>query len=404
MKILQIHNFYRTRGGECGVVDAEKRLLESHGHAVVQFVADSNNLDAMTFFKKASAFLQIPYNLQIARQLKRYISEHKPDIAHVHNVFPMLSPSVYVVLRRNSIPVVQTIHNYRFLCPNGLFYVNGRVCEACQERGYWEAVRKRCVRGSVVTSAFYASAVAWAWRSGTFHSCIDRHIALNAFVAEKLVAAGVPREKVRICGNSVNDFAEVLPTKRGYALYLGRLSEEKGLTTLLAAARTVPELPLKIAGAGPLEIDLRRAVSEPGMGHIDVIGHVAGEAKRCLIAEAVCMVVPSECYETFGLSAAESLSLGTPVIASHIGGLPELIDHGYNGLLFPANDTGALAECLGWMCSNVSSTHEMAVNALANARRRFSPQRHLEQLLEIYSDAIRDAKKTSDIQGQCVRL
>lgn len=194
--------------------------------------------------------------------------------------------------------------------------------------------------------ALYAAAVAWGWHNGAFLSCIDRYIALNSFAFAKLVAAGIPKEKIRICGNFVSNFAEAPAVKRHYALYLGRLVSEKGLSTLLAAARSVPELPLKIAGTGPLEGGLRRAVAEPGMGHTELIGHVAGEAKQCLITEALCTVVPSEWYENFPLSVVESLSLGTPVIASQIGGLPDLVEHGHTGLLFPASDTEALAECL----------------------------------------------------------
>ncbi len=401
MKILQVHNYYRTRGGECGVVEAEKRLLESHGHTVVQFVADSNTLDEMTFPKKASTFLQIPYNTWIAKRLESHVFEHKPDLAHVHNVFPMLSPSVYVALRRNSVPVIQTIHNYRFLCPNGLFYVNGRVCEACQEKGYWEAVRNRCMHGSMATSALYAAAVAWGWRGGAFRSCIDRYIALNTFVSGKLVAAGVPNEKIRICGNFVDDFAEAPVAKQCYALYIGRLSSEKGLSTLLAAVRSVPELPLKIAGTGPLEVDLRRAIGEPAMDHIELIGHVTGETKRRLIAEALCTVVPSEWYENFPLSVVESLAFGTPVIASRIGGLPDLIEDGRTGLLFPAGDVEALVKCLRRISHEAADTHEMAANALVTARERFSPQRHLEQLLEIYQDAVRGYRRTPSPYGQC---
>lgn len=393
MKILQIHNFYRTRGGECGVVEAEKRLLESQGHTVVQFVADSHNLDEMTFSQKASAFLQIPYNFRAAGRLERYVGEQEPDIAHVHNVFPLLSPAVYVALKRNSVPVVQTMHNYRLLCPNGLFYVNGRICEACQETNYWEAIRNRCMHGSMATSALYAAAVAWGWHNGAFLSCIDRYIALNSFAFAKLVAAGIPKEKIRICGNFVSNFAEAPAVKRHYALYLGRLSSEKGLSTLLAAARSVPELPLKIAGTGPLEGGLRRAVAEPGMGHTELIGHVAGEAKQCLITEALCTVVPSEWYENFPLSVVESLSLGTPVIASQIGGLPDLVEHGHTGLLFPASDTEALAECLRRVSRRALDIRAMASNALATARELFSPQRHLDQLLSIYTDAVSHAEK-----------
>lgn len=403
MKILQVHNFYRTRGGECGVVEAEKHLLESHGHTVIQFWADSHTLDGMPLAKKAAAYIQIPYNFQIARRIKRFVSEHELDIAHVHNVFPMLSPAVYVALKRHSIPVVQTMHNYRLLCPNGLLYVHGKVCEACQQTGYWAAVQNRCMHGSLATSALYAAAVAWGWHNGTFDSCIDRYIALNDFALGKLMAVGIPKNKIRICGNFVRNFAEAPAVKRPYALYIGRLSSEKGLFTLLAAARSVPELPIKIAGTGPLEVDLRQAIGEHRMHHIELLGHVTGEAKQRLITQALCTLIPSEWNENFPLAVVESLSLGTPVVASRIGGLPELIDHGHTGLLFPQGDTDSLTECLRRISRETSDTMKMATNALTTARDRFSPQRHLEQLLGIYSDAIREAKQDPGMRNDWTR-
>lgn len=355
----------------------------------------------MPLLRQGLAYLQIPWNPGVAQRLVNVVRKYRPDIVHVHNVFPLLSPSVYQALSKSGVPVVQTVHNYRFFCPNGLFYINGRVCEACQEKDYWEAVRNRCMHGSIATSALYASAVAWGWHSGTFHSCIDQHIALNAFVAGKLMAAGIPKEKIRVCGNFVSDFAEVPAAKKHYALYLGRLSAEKGLPTLLAAARLVPELPLKIAGTGPLELDLRQSIDEPGMDHIKLIGYIAGETKRHLIAEALCTVVPSEWYENFPLSVVESLALGTPVIASRIGGLPELIEDGHTGLLFPAGNVEVLAECLHRMSCSVSDTDEMAANALITARERFSPQRHFEQLFAIYTDTVADVGDAQSKRKQC---
>jgi glycosyltransferase involved in cell wall biosynthesis len=404
VRILQVHNFYRTRGGECGVVYAERKLLEENGHEVIPFYADSKDIGTLSTFSNAANFLQIPHNFEVARRFQAILESAQPDIVHIHNVFPLLSPSIYRVAKRLKYSVIQTMHNYRFLCPNGLFYVNGRACEACQVKGYWEAVRNCCMQGSMATSALYAATVAWGWRSGAFHSCIDRYIALNRFAAGKLVAGGVPKEKIHICGNFVSDFADAPASKRHYALYLGRLSSEKGLTTLLAVARLVPELSLKIAGTGPLEADLKRAVGEPGMNHIELVGHVTGETKRRLIAEALCMIVPSECHDNFPLSVVESLALGTPVIASRMGGLPELIEDGHTGLLFQAGDVKSLAESLRRISNKEADTDNMAANALAAARQRFSPQRHLDQLLEIYRGAIREAKKAPNVQKQCVQL
>jgi glycosyltransferase involved in cell wall biosynthesis len=403
VRILQVHNFYRTRGGECGVVCAERKLLVDNGHEVIPFYADSKDIDSLSTVRKAEMFLQIPHNVAVARRFRVILESARPDLVHIHNVFPLLSPSIYRVAKHLRYPVIQTLHNYRFLCPNGLFYVKGKICEACQEKGYWEAVRNRCMHGSIATSALYAAAVMRGWHSGAFGSCIDRFIVLNKFSAGKIMTGGVPKEKIHICGNFVNDFAEAPATKKRYALYLGRLSSEKGLATLLAAARLVPELPLKIAGTGPLEADLRRAVGEPGMNYVELVGHVTGEVKRRFIAEALCTIVPSECHENFPLSLVESLALGTPVIASRMGGLPDLIEHGCTGLLFQAGDAEALAECLRRISDSEAGTYEMAVNALARARERFTPQRHLEQLLEIYRDAIGDARKISNTHEQCVQ-
>jgi len=400
VRILQIHNFYKVPGGECGVVEAERRLLEEHGNTVLQFAVDSREIDSMPLLKQGLAFVQIPWNVGVARRLVSFVHKHRPDVVHVHNVFPLLSPSVYHALSRSGVSVVQTVHNYRFLCPNGLFYVKGKVCEACQEQSYWAAVKNCCVHESMITSALYASAVAWGWRSGTFSSCIDRYIALNSFSFGKLVAAGVPKDKVRVCGNFVSNFSEAPPAKQPYALYLGRLSAEKGLKTLLAAAGSVPELSLKLAGTGPLEADLRRAIGVPGMEHIELVGHVAGETKRRLIAEALCTAAPSECYENFPLSVVESLALGTPVIASRIGGLPELIEHGQTGLLFSPTDTESLAECLRRIVRRPTDTAAMAACALATARVRFSPQCHLDQLLGIYRDAMSHTERNAKAKGE----
>jgi glycosyltransferase involved in cell wall biosynthesis len=152
MRILQVHNYYRRSGGECGVVRAEKELLETHGHTVFQFTQDSGKLDHYSLFQKGISFIQIPYNLIVARSLSSFIEINKPDIAHIHNVFPLMSPSVYRTLKRHAVPVVQTIHNYRFLCPNGQLFTRGRICEDCQEHGFSSAVKKRCLHNSFIIS------------------------------------------------------------------------------------------------------------------------------------------------------------------------------------------------------------------------------------------------------------
>lgn len=388
MKVLQIHNFYRTRGGECCVVEAERKLLEAHGHEVLQFTADSRNIDKMPLGAKVLSYLQIPWNYKEAGRLDAYLKKQKPDIAHVHNVFPILSPSIYAALKRNNILIVQTVHNYRVLCPNGLFFTGGRVCEACRTGGFKFAVWNRCMHGSISTSALYALAISRGWRDGGFVNLIDCFIALNQFTANKLSEAGIPEEKIAICGNFIVNFAETPTAKKDYTLFLGRLSPEKGLKTLLIAARLVQDLRIKIAGSGPFEEELRVALRDPSLKHVEFLGYITGDRKRHLLSEAVCSVFPSECYETFGLTIIESMALGTPIVASLIGGIPEIVEHGKNGLLFKTGDPSNLAECLKAMFQDPQAAQEMSLFALKNARERFSPDRHLKDLMAIYASVL----------------
>lgn len=394
MRILQVHNFYRIPGGECSVVRAEQRLLAMHGHEVELFSADSGETVDYTFARKAMALMQIPYSFVEARRLERLVRRLKPDVAHIHNVFPILSPSVYQTLRRCRIPVVQTIHNFRFLCPNGLFFTHGHVCRECTTAGFRAAVRYRCVRDSRVISALYAAAIGLAWRTGNLPGSIDRYVALNKFGADLLSGNGIPQERIRICGNFVWDFAPTPPTKKPYFLYLGRLSPEKGLRTLMAAIKRTTGIALRIAGTGPLEAELRDYASGELADRVTFSGFVTGESKNSLVAQAIATIVPSEWYENFPISVVESLAAGTPVIASRIGGLPEMIEHGSSGMLVEAGNVDELATAISMLAANEGVRKRMSAAALASARSRFGPESHYEQLIGIYNELGQSHAKT----------
>lgn len=392
MKILQVHNFYRNRGGECSTVEAEKHLLEEGGITALRFAADSKKIAAMTLSEKVKAYLQIPSNKLVAQRLIHFVQKHNPDVAHVHNVFPLISPAVYGFLKQNGVPIVQTVHNFRLICPNGLCYINRRVCEDCRIKSFKAAVRNRCVQGSFITSVLYAWAIKRGWRRDGFVSLIDCYIALNKFALNKLIEAGIPKDKIYLCGNFVTDFADAPSENKTYALYIGRLSTEKGLHTLLEAAKHVPALTIKIAGKGPLEQELKSLSKDPSLSHVEFVGYVTGDQKASLVHSALCTVVPSECYENFPISVIESLAMGTPVLASRMGGLPELIEHIRNGLIFEAGNVHELAECLRAVVTNSQLAGEMAKFALSDARIRFSPERHLRELLSIYEQTISPKK------------
>ena len=389
MKVLQVHNYYLNRGGECGLVDAERTLLRRAGIKVLPFTANSRDLQGMAAVKKAWAYLSIPWNHLTARHLKKALARHQPDVAHVHNVFPLLSPSVYDVLKRYGVPIVQTVHNYRLICPNGLQFIHCHTCEDCQISGFKAAVIKRCVHDNIATSALYAWAIGRGWWAKGFIRAIDRFIVLNEFSRMKLVEAGLSDNCITIVGNFMTAFASQVSEKQGYVLFLGRLSAEKGLKTLLDAAGQLPMLPFKIAGTGPYATELKNKLRDPALSHVQYLGFVEGHLKQQLLSEAICTVIPSEWFENCPLAALEALAAGTPVVASGIGGLPELIKHHGNGMLFRAGDAHALAACLRKLAANPQLTRNIADRALHDAKERFSAEPHREKLIWAYETAIR---------------
>lgn len=388
MKILQIHNFYRIAGGECGVVRAERALLEAHGNDILPYYRDSREIDDWGVVTQARMLLNIPYSRLEAQSVSAFVRETRPDVAHVHNVFPLLTPAVYPALQRHGIPVVQTVHNFRLLCPNGLFYINEHICQQCQERSFFSAVRNRCMQRSFLVSAAYAAAVGMAWKRGIIPNGIDRYIALNHFFAQRLIAAGVPGSRVRVLGNFTPERLHNVPPKENYVLFLGRLSREKGIRTLMAAWKNITGSLLRIAGSGPLRDEIARWAESMGRGSVELLGHVTGDAKRALIRGAKCLVVPSEWYENFPLSIVEALSQGTPVVASDLGGLPELVRHGVNGLIFKAGDCIALEQTLRRLLAGKVDAQRLAERALVSAADALDAEQHHAGLIDIYTQAI----------------
>lgn len=387
MKILQAHNFYKTRGGECSVVRAERALLEEHGHEVIPYYRDSRDIDDFGSFAKVRMLANVSYSRSVERNLVAFVQENRPDVAHIHNVFPLLTPAVYAALKKCGVPIVQTVHNFRFLCPNGQFFTHGHICELCQERGYLSAVTNRCMRNSVLVSAAYAAAVARAWKSGIIPNSIDVFITLNKFFSDRLIKAGVKQEQVRHLGNYVAEVLTHVPSKQGYFLYLGRLSREKGLHTLLDAWVSLDGVRLKIAGTGPLEDEIRDRAGQFGANRVEVLGHIEGDMKRDLLMGALGVIAPSEWYENFPISVVESMAHGTPVLATRIGGLPELVVDGVTGLLFEPGDANALAAAVKCLVTDTDLAIRLAAGALAAVQQSYGPSAHYEGLMRIYQDA-----------------
>ena len=397
MRILQVHNFYQYPGGEDSVVDAEKQLLETKGHTVVQYLRHNDEIKKFNLFQKINFFLEALYSRRTLRELKKLINECKPDIAHIHNVFPLISPSVYFYLKKRNILIVQTIHNFRFLCPNGLFFIKGRVCEKCKNGNTLHCLLNKCYKDSLILSGFYAVLFGVHRKMKTFQKKIDIFIALNNFTKNKLVACGFSGHKIEIEDNFL--FQKENPIrenyeKENYVIFIGRLSAEKGLLTLLKAFQKLDKIDLKIAGEGNQEDKLKKFVCESNISCVEFLGFVTGSHKWKLLQNARFSVIPSQCYEHFPRSVLESFSQGTPVIASRIGGLPELIEDGRNGLLFEPGDSDDLAQKIDYLYRNSDKVLEMSRYARKCVEERYSAERHYERLMAICKRAIRKNAKT----------
>jgi glycosyltransferase involved in cell wall biosynthesis len=387
MRVLVVHNNYREPGGETAVYHAETALLLQHAHTVSTWRRDSVEIDGYNQVQKAALIINTLYNNRTYRELKAFIRTKRPDVAHVHNVFPLLSPSVYRALHDAGLPIVQTIHNFRLLCPNGLFYTNGQVCERCKTGNTSHAVRYKCFRNSRVLSAIYALSIGLHRRWGTF-GLIDHFIALTEFSAHKFVESGLTTaDKITILGNFLPD---PLPApgsfekREPYIAYLGRLSIEKGVYILLDAITGIPGLGLKIAGDGPQAETLQTKARQKDIGGIEFLGYVAGENKRDLLTHAMATIVPSVWYENFPVAVLESLAVGTPIVASNLGCLPFIVAEGKNGRLFRPGDIQDLHEKLTWLAEHPAELLRMGQCGRQTVETKYSAGVHYQALISIY--------------------
>jgi len=311
VKILIVHNHYQQPGGEQMAVEAQVSLLRERDHKVILYTRDNAEIERYRIWQKAAFFPEVVFSRRTYHEIRTLIALERPEVAHVHNVFPLISPSVYRALKDSGVPVVQTVHNFRFLCPNALFYTHGQICERCKYGNTIHAVRWKCYRQSYILSGLYAFTTGLHRRAGTFN-LIDRFIALTGFTAQKLVESRLTtQDKISVLGNFLPDPLPVpgsFETREPYVAYLGRLSPEKGVEILLKAATGLPDLKVKVAGDGPQNKALQIIARQRGLQQVEFLGHVAGEKKWELLRNATAVVVPSVWYETFSFVALESLA------------------------------------------------------------------------------------------------
>ena len=375
-RTLLVHNFYQRRGGEDAVVEAEAELLSSQGHEVRLYGRHSSEIGA---HPRLGLARDVVWSRRTARELAALAASFRPQVIHVHNVFPLVSPAVFWIGRSLSVPVVQTLHNFRLLCPEGTFLRDGRICEDCLGRVPWRAVWHGCYRGSVPQSAALTASITLHRAAGTYPGRVARFIALTQFARAKFVAGGLPPERIAVKPNFV-DVERPDEGPRSGALFVGRLSREKGIDVLLRAVAMLPDLELTVVGDGP-----ERAPEVPvrtrwlgALPHAEVI-----ERMR----EAACLVLPSICFEGFPRTIVEAFACGLPVIASRLGPLPEIVEDSRTGLLFEAGSAEDLARCLRQVRDSPAACRRMGENARQVYEARYTPQSNYASLLNVYNQA-----------------
>lgn len=381
LRVVVVHNRYRQRGGEDAVAEAEIAMLRAHGHAVRVYERDSRELESMGALDTAAQAL---WSRRTAQEIDALCERFGADLVHAHNTFPLVSPSLYWAAFRAGVPVVQTLHNYRLFCVQGMFRREERVCEDCLGHVPWRGAAHGCYHGSVAQSAAVAAVVTLHRALGTFRDRVTRYIALTEFCRRKFVQGGLPPERIAVKPNFVDVPAPPVDAPRRGALFVGRLSAEKGVEVLLAALGLAPRVEVDVVGSGPAEGAFAAAA------RARLHGWLAQGAVLEQMQAAACLVLPSVWFECFPRTLVEAYACGLPVIASRVGALAELVEHGRTGLLFEPGSAGELAQALEWARAHPGEMRRMGAEARALYERRFAPPRNYEELMTIYDDAIGD--------------
>ena len=406
MTILVVHNRYRFRGGEDSVYESECAMLEKAGHRVVRYEKTNGDIRENGLFRKLALAARTIWNPATFREVAALIRAERPDVVHCHNTFPLVSPSVYWAAAREGVPVVQTLHNYRLACLNGYLFREGAVCEDCLGRAPWRGVCRGCYRASRLQSAVVAAMLLVHRALGTYRRKISLYIALTDFAKGKFVAAGLPARKISVKTNAFDGARAVerigppdaVGSRRFGAdgairvIYLGRLSPEKGPDVLVAAWRILRETPgngpekraeLLIAGDGPEREALEKAAE--GIGNVEFLGHVPKPDVEALLRSASLLVLPSRCYETFGLAVVEAAFCRTASIVPEVGSPASLVQDGVSGRFFASGDPASLADVLRDLLSDPARLRRMGDQARAAFERSDCvPDRNLAKLLEAY--------------------
>lgn len=403
MNIVSINKFFWQKGGSEAVFFGEKSLLESNGHTVVPFsMADDKNLPSeysQYFVKnvdyeaaggaaKINSAMKIIYSFEAKSKMKQLLKVFNPDVAHFHIFQHQISPSVFGPLKKKCVPLVLTLHDLKPICPTYKMYSNDKVCEACKSRKFYNCFMKKCTKGSRLMSLINTTEMYLHYSLG-YYQGVDRYIAVSQFYRDKMIEFGFSPKQVVCIPNYIDASRFERPyDDQGYALFFGRLSYEKGLDHLLDAIALTPDIRLIIAGTGPSEEQLKKAVKNRGLNNVTFLGFVSGNKLLDLISKASFAVIPSIWYENCPMSILESFALQTPVIGAEIGGIPELVNHETDGYTYQAGNSQALADVMQTMMTETERRQQMGEAGRKKIIKDFNEITHYQRLINLYQEII----------------
>ena len=393
--ILNVSQNYHVRGGSDRYFFTLAELLRKHGHRVVPFTAASPNNEPSeweNYFPRGADFehpgagdlLRFLYSHDAVKSIRRLIKDTDINLAHFHIYYGKLTASILEVLKRDGIPLIQTLHEYKLTCPVYSHLSNDQICEACEGKHFWRALPKRCNRGSLARTALSVTESYISKMLGAVKK-FDHFISVSHFLRKKMISHGMPEDKISTVHNFV-DVSDITPnfSEGDYVLYFGRVHRSKGILTLIEAAVPLTDVPIYIVGDGEAMSEVQQIIEQNGCKHIHLLGFKQGDELRELIRNSLCTVLPSEWYENCPMSVLESYAYGKPVIGADIGGIPELIVDGVDGFLVSSGEQETLRDRLLWMFAHKNEAAEMGRIGRYKMETEFNADIHYKRIMNVY--------------------
>lgn len=412
MKILQVNKFFYKRGGAEMHMFSLTNILKSHNQEVAFFSTLNNKneptefskyfipyiemRDQKNYWNKFKTFCHLLYSTNAAKKIDELIKDFQPDVAHLHNIYGHLSPSILPILKKHNIPIIMTLHDYKLITPNYTFFDRGQICECTKTKKYYNCLFHKCVFNEFIPSLGATIEMYFHKFLKIYEKNIDLFIAPSEFMKNKMVEYGQDENKIIVLPNFTELPNELPNTTLGdYLLYVGRLAEEKGLLVLLEAAKLMPEVKIRIVGAGPLEPRMQQKIKKENIKNITLVGYKTGNELKNEILNSRACVLPSIWYENYPLSILETSSYGKMTLASHVGGIPEIIKDGKNGLLFNINDPTDLAKKVQKVWQDEEKIKQMGLAAYKHVKEINNPEKYYQTIIKIYQGLIdKKAKKS----------